>query len=248
MSAWNRQRGLAAAQCVGGDQRIDDRRLLAVHLEHSAVPRGRPQRAVEVRIGQAEVVDHEGLEGRHAGVDEGGQLRDRVVLLAADDGAQAEVDRRLPRRAGAELVEPSQRRAGAVLADPGAGIVEGQDRGRAAGRRRQRVLAEPMRMLRIRQPQVRVDVDDAGEDQEPGRVDGLDAVSLQVGTDALDPTIGDRDVGHDRTVGRDDGATGDDEIGHRASMPRTDIARESASWRSRGRGRLGALVRVSATN
>ena len=73
-----------------------------------------------------------------------------------------------------------------------------------------------MRMLGVRQSQVRVDVDDAGQDQHPGRVDGLDPVRLEIGADALDPPIGDGDVGHDGTVGRDDGATGDDEIGHRA--------------------------------
>ena len=89
---------LAAAQRIG-HERVDDRRLLAVHLEHPAVLRRRAERPVEVRIGQAEVVDHEGLERRHAGLDEGRKLADRVVLLPADDGAQAVVDRRLPRRA-----------------------------------------------------------------------------------------------------------------------------------------------------
>ena len=78
-----------------------------------------------------------------------------------------------------------------------------------------------MRMLRVRQPQVRVDVDDAGQDEEPGRVDDLDAVSLQVGTDALDASVGNGDVGYDRARRRDDGAVGDDEIGHRAGATTT---------------------------
>ena len=78
-----------------------------------------------------------------------------------------------------------------------------------------------MRMLRVRQPQVRVDVDDAGEDQEPGRIDDLDAVSLQVGTDALDASVGHGNIRCDRALGRCDGAIGDDEIGHRAAATTT---------------------------
>ena len=40
--------------------------------------------ASEVVVGEPEVVDHERLEGRDAGLDQGRQLADRVVLLAAD--------------------------------------------------------------------------------------------------------------------------------------------------------------------
>ena len=57
--------------------------------------------------------------------------------------------------------------------DPVPGLLNDEERGRAAERRGDRVLEEPVG-LRVRgDPRVGVDVDRAGEDQHPGRVDRL---------------------------------------------------------------------------
>ena len=63
------------------------------------------------------------------------------------------------------------------------------------------VLPKPMRTLRVRQPQVGVDVDDAGQHQQPGRVEDLGPVSLQPRTDALDAPVAHRHVGRHCAVG-----------------------------------------------
>ena len=74
-------------------------------------------------------------------------------------------------------------------------------------------------MSAVRQPQVRVHVDRAGQDEHPGRVDGLSAVG-QVRTDALDAAVDDGNVRLHGALGSDDGSSRDDEVGHGLSRPR----------------------------
>ena len=109
----SRQHVVAAAN-VAARQRlrhegVDDRGLLAVHLEHAAVPCRAAHRGLEPIVGQPEVVDHEGFEGRHPGRDQLRQLLDRAWLLAADDRVETDVDRRLPGGALAELTHAGER-------------------------------------------------------------------------------------------------------------------------------------------
>ncbi len=54
-----------------------------------------------------------------------------------------------------------------------AGVVEREERGRAAVRGRDRILEEPVGLGVRGDAGVGVDVDHAGEDQHPGRVDHL---------------------------------------------------------------------------
>ena len=77
-------------------------------MEHPAVVGSGAEQAGQHLIGDREVVDHEGLEGRDAAPDQLGQLVQRVALLAGDDRAQAVVDRRLSLGALDELIQASQ--------------------------------------------------------------------------------------------------------------------------------------------
>ncbi len=75
-----------------------------------------------------------------------------------------------------------------------------------------RVLAEPIRMLRIREAQMGMDVDHARQHQQAGRVDDLGALCLERRTDALDAPIGHRDVGDHDTAGHHHRAADDDHV------------------------------------
>ena len=57
--------------------------------------------------------------------------------------------------------------------EPVPGVVEREERGRAAVRGRDRILEEPVGLGVRRDTGMGVDVDRAGEDQHPGRVDHL---------------------------------------------------------------------------
>ena len=108
------QRVMPAGNLAGGQgighQRIDDRRVLAVDLQHPALAAHHPQRFEEALIGQAEVIDHERLGGRHARGDQPRQLIHRVVLLARDDRREPEVNRRLTLGPRPELPHPGDER------------------------------------------------------------------------------------------------------------------------------------------
>ena len=80
------RRDVAARQRVG-DGRVEEHGVLAVDLEHPAVPAHRPHRLEQLAIAQPEVEDHERLGGGDAGIDGGRELGDRVVRAAADDEA-----------------------------------------------------------------------------------------------------------------------------------------------------------------
>ena len=57
--------------------------------------------------------------------------------------------------------------------DPVPGLLKREERGRATERGRDRVLEEPVRIVVRGDARVGVDVDRAGEHQQPGRIDHL---------------------------------------------------------------------------
>ena len=178
-------------------------RVLAVDLQHPAVRGHDAHRGGERIVGQAEVVDHERLRGGDAGLDRCRQLGQRVVGVAADGEAQADVDGTVAVGRGAPLADAREERAFRGRGGAGPGVVEGEERGRATERGRDRVLVEAVRHRVRGDPRVGVDVDDAGEHQEPGRIDHLGRArrrARQVGLDRLDDPAPDRDVRPPRPV------------------------------------------------
>ena len=124
-----------------------------------------------------------------AGVDRGRQLGERVVGVAADREGQPDVDGAVAVRRRAPLADAGQERALGRRRGAGPGVVEREERGRAAERRRDRVLEEAVRLGVGGDPRVGVDVDHAGEHQQPGRIDHLGRARRragQVGLDRLD--------------------------------------------------------------
>ena len=79
--AWNRGSTSPRRQ-VRGRQVLEHRPVLAVDLEHAAIGAGGREGSRQRGVIDAEVVDHEGLEGRHAGGDRGRQLGDGSSWLA----------------------------------------------------------------------------------------------------------------------------------------------------------------------
>ena len=210
-------------------ERIDDRRVLAMDLEHPAEAAHGLQGGEQPVIGQAEVEDHECLGGGDARRDELGQLAHRIRLLAGDHRAQAVVNRGLALGAGAELAHAGHERRGAVLGDARAGVVEGEERGRAAERGGQAVREEPIRLVVGGDAGVGVHVHAAGQDEQAGGIDDFDAGLLsQRRSHGADPPIGHRDVGLERVLGGDDGAAGHHQVGHRRYEPGCSVI--SMSW------------------
>ena len=81
----------------------------------------------------------------------------------------------------------------------GARVVEREERGRATERGRHRVLEEPVGFGIRRDPRVRVDIDNSGEHQQPGRIDHLVGGSretAEVRLDRGDPPAIDGDIRH----------------------------------------------------
>ena len=76
------------------------------------------------------------------------------------------------------------------------------------------VLREPVGMVGVGQPEVGMDVDDAGQDQQPGRVDHLGAIGRKVLPHRPMRPSPDRHVRAPAAAGRDDRAADDDPIGH----------------------------------
>ena len=112
--AWNRGAVSPGGQVPRG-QRLEDRPVLAVDLEHPAALAGRRQRPEQGRVVDPEVVDHERLERRHAGLDRrAGISASGVGLVGGDHEAQPDVDRGVGRRRGLPLAQPD----GAATARP----------------------------------------------------------------------------------------------------------------------------------
>ena len=133
---------------------------------------------------------------------------------------------------------------------PRPGVVEREERRRAAERRGHGVLEEPVRLRVGGDPRVRVDVDRPGEDEEPGRVDRLARVRAQaaeVRLDRLDPPAADRDVRPPRPVGADHGPARDEEIRrarHRGRIAASSTGSRPASQSAdeNGTARSGSMV------
>ena len=140
-------------------------------LEHPAALAHEPHRVEQRLVGQSEVEDHERLRGRDAGLDRGGELGQRIVGVAGDREREAVVDRAVAVRRGAPLGQPGPQRSLGRRRRPRSGVVEREERGRAAVRGGHGILEEPVGLGVRGDPRVGVDVDHAGEDQHPGRLD-----------------------------------------------------------------------------
>ena len=202
------------------DGGVDEDGILAVELEHpAALPEG-PHRLEDLPLTEPEVEDHERLRGRDAGVDHRRQLGDGIVHPAEDRRAQGVVDRGVVRRHDPELVDSGEDRAVRGRRRAGARVVEREERRRPAEGRSHRVLEEAIRLGVGRDPRVGVDVDDAWQDEEPGRIDhfvGGRSQAREVGLDRLDDPAADRDVRPPRSCRRDDGPAADEKVGHSTS-------------------------------
>ena len=226
-----RRPGLAGGQVARGE-RLEDRAVLAVHPEHAAGGRRRPEQPEQRRVVDAEVVDHERLERRHAGGDEVGDLRGRVSVRGGDHGAQADVDGGVRRRRGEPLAEPHPQRPRRRRRRSGTRVVE-REQGRRPAERRGHGVAEPPVRLRVgRHPCVGVHVDDARQHEQPRCVHDLARARRrpgQVRLDGRDPSARHGDVGSERPGRRDDRAAADDEVGgHPAALSRPRRSRSPA--------------------
>ena len=200
------------------------------------------------------------LRGRDAGVDHRGELGDRVVHAPADDEAEAVVDRAVDVGRGAPLAQAGQQRALGGRRRAGARVVEGEERRRAAERRRHRILEEPVRLGVGGDAGVGVDVDDARQDEQAGRVDDLGGGGgepPQIRLDGRDPAAVDGDVRPARAGRGDDRAAAHHELTHHrlrdhdripANRPREFVGEPSAAPASvhlADRDRLGALPQAA---
>ena len=186
----------ASASAVSG---VDDRRRSrsgpGASRRAAPSPGGRGRQPV---IGQAEVVDHERLGGGHApaSISSGSSATGSScwpVMTALSPKSTADS----PAVRARNSSQAGERRARAVLGDAGARVVEGQEPWSCRRTRPPRVSWQNRSgCSAVRQPQVGVDVDDAGQDEQPGGVDGSRSPSAsRSGPMALDPPVGDGDVG-----------------------------------------------------
>ncbi len=197
-------------------------------LEHPAGPRQRPHRLEQRPVGQPEVVDHEGLGSRHARLDDGWNLGHGILDLAHDDEREAVIDGRIVGRQRAPVGEvPAERRAHRRrrAGRPARGRrVEHEEGGRAAERGGDRVLEEAVGLGICRYPDMGVDVDAAGQDEQASRVDDLSRVPTwtcaKVRADGDNSTITHEHVGDAGSRGRHDRAATNQKVGHRAGALR----------------------------
>ena len=164
--------GVTAAERVR-DGRVEEDGILAMDLEHPVSSAHEPHGVEQLAISQPEVEHHERLRGGDARIDGGGELRQRVVGVAADREREADVDGTVTVGGGAPFADPREERAFRRRRRAGPRVVEGQERRRATERCRDRVLEESIGVLVRGDARMRVDIDRAGEDQHPGRIDHL---------------------------------------------------------------------------
>ena len=201
------------------DRRVDQDGVLAVELEHPAPLAEHAHRLEDRAVREPEVEDHERLGGRNARVDHRRQLGDRVVHATEDRRAEREVDRGIGRGDPPELADAGQDRAMGGRRRPRPRVVEREERRRAAERRGDRVLEEAVGLVVGGDARVGMDIDDAGQHEQPRRIDdlaGRDGGPGEVRFDRFDGAAADGDVGAERSLGGDHGAAADDEVGHHA--------------------------------
>ena len=204
------------------DGRIQQDGILAVHLQHPATFGHHVHRVEELLLGQAEVEHHEGLGGGDPGVDRGRKLVQRVVGMAGDGEREAVVDGAVGIGRRAPFGEAGEERAFGLWRRSRPGVVEREERRRPAVRGRDRILEEAVGLLVARDAGMRVDVDDAGEDQHPGRIDhpvGLRRRTLERWLDGGDATAVDRQVSCARSAGGHDRPAADEEVGQPPPPP-----------------------------
>ncbi len=199
----------------------------------SMPPRARrgAQQREQHGVVDAEVVDHERLEGRHAAVDEVRDLGDRVLVGRRDDRAQADVHGRVAGGRRDPLAEAGAERPSGGRRRPGARVVEREERRRATEGRGHRVLEEPVGLLVAGDSGVRVDVDDARQHQQPGRVDDRSRRGrepAQPRLDRRDPPGFDRDVDRCRPGRVDDHAAEDQQVRGHGALSRARRSRSPA--------------------
>ncbi len=162
--------GLAGGE-LRRDARVEERPVLAVDLQQDA-DRSRPrEQLAQACLVDAEVVDQEALAARHAQGCDGGEIGDRVGLLCGDDRGQPDVDGRVVARPVQPLPDAGQQRPPDAVADAGTRVVEREHRGRATERRGHGVLEEAIGLGIGRDPGMGMDIDDARQHQQPGRID-----------------------------------------------------------------------------
>ena len=123
--------------------------------------------------------------------------------------------------------------------DPVPGLLNDEEGGRAAERRGNRVLEEPVGLLVAGDPGVRVDVDDARQHQQPGRVDDFargGGEPAEPRLDRGDPPALHRHVDPRRPGRVDDRAAEDQEVRRHDALSR---ARRSRSPGRRPTGSAG---------
>ena len=205
-----------AARC--GHGRVEQHRVLAMDLEHAAALAHEPHGIEQRLVGQPEVEDHEALTSRprHRSWPE---ARPRVVGCPETASDRPKSMALSAVRGGAPLGQPGPQRSLGRLRRPGSGIVERQERRRAAERRGHGILEEPVGLGIRRDSRVRVHIDHAGEDQHPGRLDHARRTRREPGQirlDRRDDAAIDRDVGASRSGRGHDRTAADDEVRHRA--------------------------------
>ena len=171
------------------------------------------------------------------GIDGGRQLGERVVHPAAHDEAQAVVDGTVRVRGRAPLAQAgaqAQLRGGRRT---GARVVEREERGRAAERGRDRVLEEAVGRRVRGDARVGVDVDDAREDEHPGRVQDVACLRgepAEVGLDGLDAAAAHGHVRPARAGRGHDRPASDQESSRVSHPPRIASARRPRGYRVAG--------------
>ena len=191
-------------------QPLDHVMVLGVDHDHGPLaPRGGEHVEYLAVVEPEQVVGHVDLERRVAVLDEGGQLlADDLVGRIGDDQVEGVVDDRVSLGAPVVGLDHGAQRVPLVLGG------EGDDRGVAAARRRDRARAEVVRghdAERADLGDVAMAVDAAREHQLARGVDGRVGAVEGVG-ERHDPTTLDADVALDRVGGRRHRPALDDQV------------------------------------
>ena len=152
-----------------------------------------------------------------------GSSAKRVVGVAAHGERESHIDGAVAVRGGAPLADARAQRPLRGRRRARARVVEREEGRRAAERGRHRVLEEPVRVRVGRDARVGVDVDRAGEDQEPGRIDHLGRTGRRPArsgsTASMTPPRTATSASREPRR-RDDRPAADDEVGHSTSVIR----------------------------